>query len=125
MATSLTPRLAKLDERVLAVLDDGPLRAGTVAALLFGEPYWECERCGDTNHDGLWSGGPRRWLNQRRRWRCGKCWDQSTGWDGAAMRHPLLIASPQDTRMVREVLRGLECLGHARQAGGWWRRAAG
>ena len=120
----LTPRLRPLDEKVLAALDDGPVRAGTVAALLFGEPHWECERCGDTSRDPAWHGGRRRWLKQRTRWFCVKCWDKDTGWDGAALRHPLLIASSEDTRMVREVLRGLECLGLARVAGGWWRRAA-
>lgn len=30
--------------------------------------------------------------------------------------------SPEDVRTVREVLRGLECVGRAEQRGGWWRR---
>jgi hypothetical protein len=121
----LTPRLAPLDEKVLAALDDGPVRAGTVAALLFGEPYWECERCDHAEPDRMWSGGRRAWLKRRRAHICEKCWPpESIRAEDAALMLPLLIASPEDTRTVREVLRGLERIGAAYQAGGWWRRAA-
>jgi hypothetical protein len=46
--TTLTPRLTVLDERVLAAVpEDGrAMRAGEVAALVFGVAHYECEQCG-------------------------------------------------------------------------------
>jgi hypothetical protein len=121
MPSVLTPSLRPLDERVLGALTDRGQRADTIAALLFGEPYWECERCGKTERERMWGGGREKWLTRRQRRHCMDCWDRSAPLIEAALLHPLLIASPQDTTMVWQILRGLECVGRARQAGGWWR----
>lgn len=121
IAEPLTPRLMPLDRRVLAVIAEKPERAGAVAALLFGEPHWECERCGLTDWDCGWGGAPRRFLAQSRRYHCGQCWDGNSPLSSGALQHPILIASEEHTREVRQVLRGLERVGLASCRGGWWR----
>lgn len=123
MSTTLAPKLTRLDERVLRVLDDGPCRASTVAAALFGKAAWKCEACGHIRSDTRYLSTPRGWPQRDGRTPCLECLPADGRiWD-AAMSRPILIASPQDTQTVREVLRGLECLGHVTVAGGWWRRA--
>lgn len=124
MTTALLPRLAPLDERVLGALTTTRgQREGSVAALLFGAPHWECERCGHTTRSD-WGGHPPAWLQRKSRPICRECHPSwSTMPEDVALMHPLLIASPGDTQTVRQVLRGLEAVGLARCAGGWWRRA--
>lgn len=122
MSDTLTPNLKPLDERVLAVLPargrEKGLRAARVAAVIFGDGWLECVRCGATESAQLRS---------RVRWEalepvgCLACMRVEVyPWHDQMRR--FLRASPEDVQTVREILRGLERVGKAYQAGGWWRR---
>lgn len=115
----LTPALAPLDERVLATLSThAGRRASRVAELVHGEPAWRCNSCGTVEPAG-------RPLTDRQRAK----WEQGRprrclrpvpggGWCEHGRVIPILRTTVGERREVREVLRGLECVGKARQRGG-------
>ena len=121
---SLAPRLTVLDERVLAAVpgDGGAIRAGQVAALVFGVAHYECEQC-HRQPLAYWGGSRTAWLAKRPRAFCVDCWDR-LGYDTpTAMLAPILLASSEDARLTREILHGLQCVGLVRCRRGWWRQA--
>lgn len=124
--TTLAPTLATLDERVLASLARGiGRRPRRVAELVHGCPAWRCDTCGDEERagNGTPAKDPARWEARPP----GRCWRLVTleprVFCEAGVRRPVLYVTPEQAREVREILRGLERVGRARQAGGWWRRA--
>jgi hypothetical protein len=119
---ALTPRLSSFDSQVLAALDTGRgQRASHVAGRVAGDRRWLCAVCGrvtvcQEHHKRLW--------NTDARISCLSCLERG-GWrpDKAATMRPIRHVTDEQAREVREVLRGLERVGKAVQAGGWWRRA--
>lgn len=122
----LAPRLSDLDRRVLAALGDGPQRAARVAALVHGQPTYECGDCHKVTRVSVPVHAVRgvhgldlRAVRRRASWegpsnfrcRCG----------GTEQR--ILAVRPGEEREIREILRGLEACGCALCRGGWWRRA--
>lgn len=115
----LTPRLAALDEKVLAALATGRgQRSERVAAIVCGKPSYRCDGCGKVTKVGGVSVRRRAVWEQSGNSRCAK-WAGGCG----GVEQPVLMATAEEVREVREILRGLERIGLARQAGGWWRRA--
>ena len=116
----LAPRLTALDRKVLDALDERSRRVTRVAAVAFGKPALRCDTCG---HFSLWSHlparDPARWEARGPR-RCGV--SLPGGWCEHGRQHPMLFASPDEEREVREVLRGLEACGYAVCRNGWWQR---
>lgn len=119
MSDTLAPTLKPLDVRVLDVLSDKGQRSDRVAQLLYGAPAWRCTACGKSDDFGR-TGPARRPLVWEAKLPT-RCW-VTHGCHEGATSHPVLIASPEDVRTVREILRGLERIGKAEQRGGWWRR---
>lgn len=120
MAGILTPSLRPLDERVLAELrPDRGRRAITVAKVLHGAPGYRCEDCGHVTRVGGISERKRAGWEQRNAMRCPE-WADGCG----GRERPVLLVTDEQAREARQVLRGLECVGRAYQAGGWWRRTS-
>lgn len=117
----LAPRLRPLDEQVLAALDGRGKRSDRVADLVLGAAYWHCMNCdrrvpaSDTTHRSWKSGHAIQ---------CLACLER-LGWVSSAAgrtSRPVRVATDDQRREVREILRGLEARGHATCRGGWWRR---
>lgn len=112
------PALTPFDERVLALLSsDVGRRALALAKPIYGCPALRCEGCGRQTVVGDVSPRARRTWEQRAPSQCAP-W---AGGCGGSERAVLLV-SDEHARELREILRGLECVGKARQRGGWWRR---
>lgn len=120
--TALAPRLRPLDEQVLGWLDTWRgRRAIRVAEFVYGCPAWRCDRCQTfTLEVHRPARDPLRWLAARR----SRCYASlpGGGWCDYGWRRPVLFVTNEQVAEVREVLRGLERVGLAYQAGGWWRR---
>lgn len=109
----LAPRLSDLDRRVLAALGDGPQRAARVAALVHGQPTYECGDCHKVTRVSVLAVRRRASWEGPSNFRC-RC-------GGTEQR--ILAVRPGEDREIREILRGLEACGCAVCRGGWWRRA--
>lgn len=117
MPAVLTPALTALDERVLALLStDVARRARQLAKTIYGHPAVRCEACGRQSMVGGVSERARKTWEQRAPSRCAPWGDGCGGRERA-----LLIITDEHAREIREILRGLERVGKARQRGGWWR----
>lgn len=116
---ALLPRLRPLDEKVLAALSrEHGLRASRVAQLVHGQHAYACDRCDGARR-------PRNPTKFEAR-SATVCFTRlGDGERCAGLRIPVLVTTPEQAREVREILRGLECIGRAVQAGGWFRWAAG
>lgn len=115
MSAAPLPRLAPLDERVLAALTTSRgKRAARVAAVLLGTPAYRCRDCGASVRVGQVSAAKRARWEERGSLPCHECGGREI---------PVLRATPEQRREVREILRGLEHIGLASCRGGWWRRA--
>lgn len=120
--TALAPRLRPLDERVLGALTAWlGQRADRVTQLVHGVPAWRCDTCGHQESVGhhpprdpiAWEANrPRRCLHVH----------STAAWCDTGRMLPVLVVTKGQVAEVREVLRGLERVGLAYQAGGWWRR---
>jgi hypothetical protein len=126
----LAPGLQPLDRRILdALARDRGRRSDRVAQLVYGATAYRCDACGYTERVVS-----RRTVHKPLRWESGapmRCLRvvayRTDGvpavWCIDGRRRPVLVTTPEQRREVREVLRGLERIGRAYQAGGWWRRA--
>lgn len=123
MPASLAPRLTRFDESILSVLSAvRGMRAERVAALALGTPSWRCEECEREvpaeQHGATWCAWRRGEMIG-----CSACGASAGRRDDSRTLRPVRVASPEQRREVREVLRGLERVGAVVQAGGWWRRS--
>lgn len=116
VSAALTPALRKLDERVLNALSgDYGLRARRVAQLVHGRHTYACDRCDGARLERR----PTKWEARHAM----ACYARLENWERCAgLKLPVLVTTPEQARDVWQILRGLECVGRACQAGGWWRR---
>lgn len=127
--TTLTPGLEPLDEKVWAALrPDVGQRASRVAQLVHGSPRYRCDKCGDESSARTAPARDPLGWEARKPMRCIRLVRPRTDrhaaqWCVTGLRMPVLVTTPEQRQEVREVLRGLERVGKAYQASGWWRRA--
>lgn len=122
----MTPalELTDLDRRVLAALrEDLGRRAHVVAQHAIGAATTRCDTCGYMTYCDQQPADRAAWVREPRVTPCLKHYTDEDGFfECEGHRHSHLAVTDEQVREVREILRGLEAVGMARQVGDEWTR---